>query len=209
MDLRLVPRVLLLRAASHPRDHWDAARISKHQQHALRELRNAAYAGSAFYRRHHAGLLGAPLDQLPPVTKAELMANFNDALTVRGPTLEHLEHHLRALAQGIEGRQEDILHLPGRNGTVSIHPNVFHHVLDEAASSGWQVIQEADGLRILLAGITPGITAAGARAAVAGALTDAGVAKIPVNSRVVEHLERTPLGKAPFVRVRAASRDRP
>ena len=56
MDLRLITRVLFLRAAWRRRDHWDAAQITAHQDHALRELRRATYAGSEFYRRHHAGL---------------------------------------------------------------------------------------------------------------------------------------------------------
>lgn len=73
MDIRLISRVLFLRAAWRKRDRWDAAHIAKHQGHALGELRRAAYAGSEFYRRHHAGLHSAPLDQLPPVTKADLM----------------------------------------------------------------------------------------------------------------------------------------
>lgn len=65
MDLGLISRVLFLRAAWRRRDHWDAAQITAHQDHALRELRRATYAGSEFYRRHHADLHDAPLDQLP------------------------------------------------------------------------------------------------------------------------------------------------
>lgn len=456
MDIRLVPRVLFLRAAWRSRDRWDAARIREHQQQALKELRDAAYEGSAFYRRHHAGFFDAPMAQLPPVTKADLMENFDDAVTARGVRLAQLEDHLRTLTLGggdpgipwkgrwwaaatagttgqrgtflwnrsewatvlasyaraydwagiptslsrpltvalvsslvpthqsavvgaslrsalvptlrldvttpmretvaalngfqprvlvgyasgllplaaeqlagrlrispqgvmsasevltpqsaanleaawgaapvdvyaatetagiaspceyrnmhiyedlliiepvdqagtavvpgttgarilvsvlfsrtlpliryemsdsislggrgcpcgrsftllenIEGRIEDILHMQGRQDTVNIHPDVFHHVLDQAASSGWQVIQEPNGLRILLAGLTPGTTAEGVRAEVEGALAAAGAARIPLEVRVVEDVERTPLGKAPFVRGLAPGRDRP
>jgi len=457
MDLRLVSRVLFLRAAWRPRDRWDAARIEEQQQQALKDLRNAAYKRSAFYRRHHAGLFDAPLDQLPPVTKSDLMENFDDAVTAPGLSLALLEDHLHSLTQGggdpgtpwkgrwwsaatagttgrrgtflwdrpewatvlasyaraydwagipaglsrplkvalvsslvpthqsavvgaslrsalvptlrldvtapmqdtvaalngfqprvlvgyasallplaaeqlagrlrispqgvmsasevltpqtaadleaawgtapfdvyaatetagiaspcefrnkhiyedllivepvdragkavppgttaakilvsvlfsrtlpliryemsdsislggrgcpcgrsftllqgIEGRLEDILQLPGRQGTVNIHPNVFHHVLDQAASSGWQVVQEPSRLRILLAGITPAGTTERIRADVESALGAAGAARIPLEVRVVEHLERTPLGKAPFVRAWASgARDRP
>ena len=450
-------RVLFLRAAWRPRDRWDAARIEEQQQQALKDLRNAAYKRSAFYRRHHAGLFDAPLDQLPPVTKSDLMENFDDAVTAPGLSLALLEDHLHSLTQGggdpgtpwkgrwwsaatagttgrrgtflwdrpewatvlasyaraydwagipaglsrplkvalvsslvpthqsavvgaslrsalvptlrldvtapmqdtvaalngfqprvlvgyasallplaaeqlagrlrispqgvmsasevltpqtaadleaawgtapfdvyaatetagiaspcefrnkhiyedllivepvdragkavppgttaakilvsvlfsrtlpliryemsdsislggrgcpcgrsftllqgIEGRLEDILQLPGRQGTVNIHPNVFHHVLDQAASSGWQVVQEPSRLRILLAGITPAGTTERIRADVESALGAAGAARIPLEVRVVEHLERTPLGKAPFVRAWASgARDRP
>ncbi|WLQ08273.1 phenylacetate--CoA ligase family protein [Arthrobacter oryzae] len=447
MDLRLVARVLFLRAAWRRRDHWDAARIAAHQERALRDLRRAAYAGSEFYRRHHAGLHGAPLDQLPSVTKAQLMDHFDEAVTTPELRLADLENHLRALTErggdpgapwkgrwwaaatagttgrrgtfvwnrsewgtvlasyarandwagisagltrplkmalvsslvpthqsavvgaslrsgivptlrldvtapmeetvaaldrfqprilvgyasalkplaaeqragrlhispqgvmsasevlsphtaseleaawgsapfdvyaatetagiaspctyrnrhvyedlliiepvdqagepvpagttgarllvtvlfsrtlpliryemsdtvrldgrgcpcgrpfalleGIEGRIEDILQLPGKHGPASVHPIVFHHVLDEAGSAGWQVIQAPAGLQVLLAGLAPGASAEGVREAVAGALNEAGVVGTRVDVHVVEHLERTALGKAPFVR---------
>ncbi|WP_275779850.1 phenylacetate--CoA ligase family protein [Paenarthrobacter sp. Y-19] len=447
MDLRLISRVLFLRAAWRRRDHWDAARITAHQDHALQELRRAAYAGSEFYRRHHAGLHDAPLDQLPSVTKADLMDHFDEAVTTPDLRLADLEKHLRSLTQSggdpgvpwqgrwwaaatagttgrrgtfiwnrkewgiilasyarandwagisagltrplkmalvssrvpthqsavvgaslrsrlvptlrldvtapmdetvaalnrfqprvlvgyasalkplaaeqragrlhispqgvmsasevltphtaselegawgsapfdvyaatetagiaspcmyrnrhvyedlliieavdqngnpvppgttgvkllvtvlfsrtlpliryemsdtirlggrgcpcgrsfavledIEGRIEDVLQLPGQAGHVNIHPILFHHVLDQTAASGWQVIQEASGLRVLMAGLAPGASIQGVSTAVTGALKEAGVVDTPVDVNVVEHIERTALGKAPFVR---------
>lgn len=451
MDIRTISRVVFLRAAWRKRDRWDAARIAEHQDHALQELRRAAYAGSEFYRRHHTGLHDAPLDQLPPVTKADLMEHFDEAVTTPDLRLAVLEAHLRSLTESrgdpgvpwqgrwwaaatsgttgrrgtfvwnrsewgtvlasyarandwagisagptrplkmalvssrvpthqsavvgaslrsrlvptlrldvtapmedtvealnrfqprilvgyasalkplaaeqhagrlhispqgvmsasevltphtaaeleaawgsapfdvyaatetagiaspctyrnrhvyedlliiepldqdgnpvppgttgarllvtvlfsrtlpliryemsdsvrlggrgcpcgrpftllgdIEGRLEDILHLPGRQGPVSIHPIVFHHVLDEAGSAGWQVIQEPPGLRVLLAGLAPGASIEGVRAAVIGALNAAGVVETRVDVQLADHLERTALGKAPFVRGLAA-----
>ncbi|MFJ5976421.1 phenylacetate--CoA ligase family protein [Pseudarthrobacter oxydans] len=447
MDLRIVSRVLSLRAAWRRRDQWDAMKIAAHQEHALQELRRAAYAGSAFYRRHHAGLQEAPFGQLPPVTKADLMRHFDEAVTAPGLKLADVEQHLRSLAaedgdpgvpwrgrwwtaatagtagprgtfiwnrsewatvvasyarandwagikagpgrplklalvtsrvpthqsavlgaslrsglvptlrldvaapigetvaalngfqprvlvgypsalgplaveqlagrlrilpqavmsaaevltpvaaeelekawgsapvdvyaatetagiaspcvyrnshlyedllivepvdqggnpvppgetgakvlvtvlfsrtlpliryemsdnvrlggrgcpcgrsftllEDIEGRIEDVLELPGTAGPVRVHPIVFHHVLDQAAAGGWQVVQEPAGLRVLLMGFTAGNTAQGVQAAVAGALHAAGVIGTPVDVGMVDHLERTPLGKAPFVR---------
>ncbi|MEV7573892.1 phenylacetate--CoA ligase family protein [Pseudarthrobacter sp. NPDC089323] len=447
MDLRLFSRLVFLRAARRRRDHWDAARITAHQDHALQELRSAAYAGSAFYRRHHAGLRDAPLDQLPPVTKADLMDHFDEAVTAPGLRLADLENHLRALAQSdgdpglpwqgrwwaaatagttgrrgtfvwnraewatvlasyarandwagipvgltrplkmalissrvpthqsavvgasvrsrlvpalrldvtapmaetvaalnrfqprvlvgyasalkplaaeqragrlhispegvmsasevlsphaaaeleaawgskpfdvyaatetagiaspctyrnrhvyedllivepvdqagtpvpagttgtkllvtvlfsrtlpliryemsdtiklggrgcpcgrsftllheIEGRIEDVLHLPGKAGRVAIHPIVFHHILDEAGRNGWQVVQEPSKLRVLLCGLAPGASMEGVRDAVTGALKTAGATDSQVDVELVDQLERTALGKAPFVR---------
>lgn len=447
MDLRLISRVLYLRAAWRRRDHWNAARITAHQERALQELRRATYAGSEFYRRHHAGLHDAPLDRLPAVTKAVLMDHFDEAVTSPDLRLADLENHLRSLTErggdpgtpwkgrwwaaatagttgrrgtfvwnrtewatvlasyarandwagipagltrplkmalvssrvpthqsavvgaslrsrlvpalrldvtapmdetvaalnrfqprilvgyasalkplaaeqrdgrlhispqgvmsasevlsphtaaeleaawgsapfdvyaatetagiaspctyrnrhvyedlliietvdqagnpvppgttgakllvtvlfsrtlpliryemsdtvrlggrgcpcgrsftlleDIEGRLEDVLRLPGKAGNVNVHPIVFHHVLDEAGSAGWQVIQEPSGLRVLLAGLAPGASIEGVRAAVVSALTAAGVVGTRVDVHVVGHLERTPLGKAPFVR---------
>jgi phenylacetate-CoA ligase len=99
MDLRLISRVLFLRAAWRRRGRWGAARITAHQEHTLQELRRAAYAGSEFYRRHHAGLHEAPLNQLPSVTKADLMDHFDEAATTPDLRLADLENHLRSLEQ--------------------------------------------------------------------------------------------------------------
>ncbi|MDP9889910.1 phenylacetate--CoA ligase family protein [Pseudarthrobacter enclensis] len=447
MDVRILSQVLYLRATWRQRDGWDAARIAAHQEQALHRLRAATYAGSEFYRRRHAGLHDAPLTELPPVTKAELMENFDEAVTTPDLRLADLEAHLRFLTQSggdparpfrgrwrvaatagtsgrrgifvwnrsewasvlasyarvndwaavatvpgkpvkmalvssrvpthqsaivgaslasrfvptlrldvtapidetvsalnafqprvlvgyasalrplaaeqregrlhiapagvmsasevltaqaaaemqdawgsapfdiyaatetagiaspcvyrnrhvyedlvivepvdrggspvppgttgakllvtvlfsrtlpliryemsdtvrldgrgcpcgrsfslledIEGRMEDVLQLPGRKGSASIHPNVFHAALDDVATSGWQVIQDPSGLRVLVAGITPGHTTAGIRAAVAAALAGAGASPLPIDVQVVDRLERTALGKAPFVR---------
>jgi phenylacetate-CoA ligase len=447
MDIALLSELLFLRARWGRRDHWDARRIAAHQERALGDLRRAAYAGSEFYRRHHAGLFDAPLAQLPPVTKADLMTNFDRAVTVPGLRLAEVEDHLRvmlatgedpglpwrgrwrlaatagttgrrgvfvwdrsewatvlasyarandwagvpaglthplrvamvssrvpthqsavvgaslrsrfvptlrldatdplsktvaalnnfqprllvgyasvlrplaaeqragrlsiapqsvmsasevlseqagaemlaawgsapfdvyaatetagiaspcsfrnrhiyedlviveavdqgcspvatgtvgdrllvtvlfsrtlpliryemsdlvsvggrgcpcgrsfALLNGVEGRVEDVLLLPGLKGQVSVHPNVFHNVLDEATIAGWQVIQEHSALRVLLVGLAPSASTAGVHATVVSALTSAGVVGTEVNVQVVEAVERTPLGKAPLVR---------
>lgn len=53
----------------------------------------------------------------------------------------------------IEGRAEELLQLSKvGGGTVSIHPNVFHRVLELASLRQWQVIQGAERLRVLLTG---------------------------------------------------------
>jgi len=452
MNVRLLSQVLSLRAAWRRRDGWDPARIAAHQEQALHRLRAATYAGSEFYRHRHAGLHDAPLQELPSVTKADLMEHFDEAITTPDLSLADLEDHVRALTasggdpgrpfrgrwwvaatagttgrrgifawnrsewaavlasyarandwagialnprqplktalvssrvpthqsavvgasvrsrvvptlrldvtapmeetvaalnrfqprvlvgyasalgplaaeqregrlhiapQGImsasevltaqaaagmqaawgtapfdvyaatetagiaspctyrnrhvyedlvivepvdpagnpvppgttgakllvtvlfsrtlpliryemsdtirldgrgcpcgrsfqlledvEGRLEDVLRLPGRKGAVSIHPNVFHLVLDDVAASGWQVVQEAAGLRVLVTGLLPGSSLEGVHTAVASALEAAGVAGLSVDVQAVDQLERTPLGKAPFVRALRAS----
>jgi hypothetical protein len=52
-----------------------------HQARALAELRAFAVARSPFYARTHAGLEGAPLDELPVVTKADVLGHFDDFVT--------------------------------------------------------------------------------------------------------------------------------
>lgn len=105
-----------------------------------------------------------------------------------------------ALLEAVEGRLEDILELPGKDGLVSIHPIVFHHALDQVSTSGWQVIQEPSRLRVLVAGMAGGHSSDGIREAVAAELAKAGAAAVPIDVQPVVELERTPLGKAPYVR---------
>jgi phenylacetate-coenzyme A ligase PaaK-like adenylate-forming protein len=59
-----------------------------------------------------------------------------------------------ALLDGIQGRVEDVLHFPAvAGGWVAVHPNVFHDVLDLVPANGWQVVQQADGPKVLLSGV--------------------------------------------------------
>jgi len=104
------------------------------------------------------------------------------------------------ILEGIEGRVEDVLQLPGAERNVTVHPNVFHELLDRITLAGWQVIQEPSGIRVLLAGLVPDRSVEGVQADVAAALARAGVLQTAVKVHLVEQLERTPLGKAPFVR---------
>ncbi len=63
-------------------------------------LRRHAYSRSPFYRRHHAGLANAPLDQLPPVTKGDLMAHWDEVMTEPALRLSEVERHLGLLTRG-------------------------------------------------------------------------------------------------------------
>lgn len=102
------------------------------------------------------------------------------------------------LVDEIEGREEDILSLPRREGgSVRIHPNVFHAVL-EATGGPWQVVLEADRLRVLLAddGQTGNDDVI---ARLRHALADAGASDLPLAVEHVTRIPRTRLGKAPLV----------
>ena len=99
-----------------------------------------------------------------------------------------------ALLVGIEGRQEEVLHLDG----VAVHPNVFHSALERLSVAGWQVNDEGDRLRVLLAGSAK-IDAAGTAATVQRALEAVGVRGIRVTVDLVDTIPRTALGKAPLI----------
>ena len=64
-----------------------------HQARALTALRTFAYAHSPFYQKFHAGLMDHPLEDLPVLTKAELMRNFDGVVTDRAIRLPDVEEH--------------------------------------------------------------------------------------------------------------------
>lgn len=94
MDLGLVARYLVLRRHLRARERWSPDRLRVHQEKAVRDLRAHALARSPFYRRFHAGLEDRPLAELPVLTKAELMANFDDVVTDREVRFADVEAHL-------------------------------------------------------------------------------------------------------------------
>jgi phenylacetate-coenzyme A ligase PaaK-like adenylate-forming protein len=99
MDAVLMARVLALRALWHPRERWDASRIAAHRERAVAQARRHAVERSPFYRRLHGGLADAPLGVLPPVTKAQLMERWDEAVTVPGLRLADAEAHLHDLVE--------------------------------------------------------------------------------------------------------------
>jgi phenylacetate-coenzyme A ligase PaaK-like adenylate-forming protein len=58
-----------------------AGGVAARQRSRLARLRETAVERSAFYRRRHQGLAGAPLHELPVVHKAELMHDFDEWVT--------------------------------------------------------------------------------------------------------------------------------
>lgn len=58
-----------------------------------------------------------------------------------------------ALIEAIEGRTAEMLSLPSLTGSEeSVNPFLFEFIIDTLPVSGWQVIQEEDGLHIFLTG---------------------------------------------------------
>ncbi len=100
-----------------------------------------------------------------------------------------------ALLAGIQGRQEEVLTLDG----VTVHPNVFHGALERLPVAGWQVIDDGDRLRVLLAGAA-NVDAAVTADLIRRALEAVGVRGIQVTVDLVDSIPRTALGKAPLIR---------
>lgn len=107
MDVRLLLRVLHRRRALRAREAWSRERLARHQAEALGALRDFALARSPFYRRFHAGLRDRPLAELPVLTKADLMANWDDVATDRRLHLADAEEHLAGEARSYAGDGRD------------------------------------------------------------------------------------------------------
>jgi len=101
----------------------------------------------------------------------------------------------------VQGRTEDILHLPSPTGAqVAVHPVVFHAAFDRLPVGGWQVVQEAGILRVLLAGVADGeVQERAVVDNVTHALRAAGVDPPLILVERVPAIPRTASGKAPLV----------
>jgi phenylacetate-CoA ligase len=104
------------------------------------------------------------------------------------------------LIDTIEGRTDDVLQLSTPDGrTIHVHPVVFHQVLDLLDGSGWQVRQEPDRLRILVADPAPGFVPNLTARAVADGLIAAGVRPPTIEVVTVDEIPAGAAGKRPLV----------
>lgn len=107
-----------------------------------------------------------------------------------------------ARIDGIQGRTEDIMHLPGASGgEVAVHPITFHHVLDSLPVSGWQVVQQADGLRVLLSGDTDGVNDSTLVNTLTRSLAAQNVGSQRISVQHVGTIPKNATGKAPLIKV--------
>jgi regulator of protease activity HflC (stomatin/prohibitin superfamily) len=106
------------------------------------------------------------------------------------------------LVDGIQGRQEDVLDFLEADGNVvSVHPNVFHQVMDTVSATGWQVIQdETNGIQLLISGASPNsMVATQLQDTLRRALGDLGVSVSTIRVEWVDSIPRTSNGKAPLI----------
>ena len=109
------------------------------------------------------------------------------------------------LIESIEGRIEDVLHFrarDGRAGPISIHPNLFHQLLEPVPATGWQVRQEEDGVSVLLTGLRDRSACDTLGTSVRHALESQGALVPSVRVNPVDALERGRTGKAPLILAR-------
>lgn len=105
-----------------------------------------------------------------------------------------------ALLEGIEGRASEVLLFPARaGGEVAVIPHVFHRVMDTVPASGWQVVQEQDGLEVLLSGALDGLNEATLLDTLQQALAAQGAIVPPIRIQRVASIPRSASGKAPLI----------
>jgi putative adenylate-forming enzyme len=110
------------------------------------------------------------------------------------------------LIDAIEGRSQEVLSFPkASGGEVRIHPLLFHTLLDLLPVGGWQVVQEADGLHILLAQVHGALDESQIESGVHNALAAQEVVVPPIQVQPVDAIPQTIAGKAPLVKSNLAS----
>src|SRR5215218_522650 len=106
-----------------------------------------------------------------------------------------------ALIDGIQGREEDVLHFPATSGgQVSVQPIIFHRVMDAVPAGGWQVVQGPERLTVLLSGVREAFADAALIDPLRRELEVQGVIVPPVEVRRVVTIPRTTVGKAPLIK---------
>jgi phenylacetate-coenzyme A ligase PaaK-like adenylate-forming protein len=102
---------------------------------------------------------------------------------------------------GVQGREEDVLSFNQRDGQqVRIHPNLFHDVMDLVPNNGWQVVQEEDGLKILLVPVEGQLDEGSLTSQIRGALSAQGVLPLPVRVEQLQAIPKSPSGKTPLIK---------
>jgi phenylacetate-CoA ligase len=105
------------------------------------------------------------------------------------------------LVDAIQGRVEEVLSFAGvAGGSVKIQPLVFNRIMDTLPVSGWQVVQEADGLHVLLSGVRGALDDAVLADTVRQALAKQGAVIPPVKVQRVTSIPQSATGKTPLIK---------
>src|SRR6266571_3196430 len=109
--------------------------------------------------------------------------------------------HSFALIDDIQGRVEDVLSFPGvAGGVVNVHPLVFGRIMDTLPVSGWQVVQETGGLRVLLSSVRGEFEDEMLADTLRQVLSEQGAIVPHVEVQRVESIPKTVAGKAPLIK---------
>jgi phenylacetate-CoA ligase len=100
MNISIMLKLLHTLEQLRKHEAWDREQLAAHQADALRQLRQYAYEKSPFYQKFHKGLFDRPLHELPVLTKAMMMENFDQLVTDRTLHLEEVQAYAKQAEAG-------------------------------------------------------------------------------------------------------------
>lgn len=113
-------RILATRIELERHCGWSRARLEAHQRRSSERLRRFAYRRSPFYRKFHAGMERRPFAELPILTKARMMENFDDLVTDRRIRLAEIEEFLHLAGAPLFRNRYLVLATSGSTGLRGI-----------------------------------------------------------------------------------------
>ena len=102
MNIHIMIKLLHTLEQLRKHEQWTRPQLESYQAKALLDLRRYAYERSPYYQKFHQGLMDHPLNELPVLTKAMLMENFDQLVTDRAL---HLDDIRRFAEQGEVGQR--------------------------------------------------------------------------------------------------------
>ena len=147
MELLIAGGIYKAHLLMRPRERWPQGRIARYRAARLAGLRAHALRHSSFYREFHPDGLDRPLERLPTLTKATVMANFDRLVTDPKIRLGDAQRHVRD-AQGEErylGRYRVQL-TSGTTGRVGL--TLFDRAAWTGLLSSWVRAEDWAGLPI-------------------------------------------------------------
>lgn len=126
MNIKILPRLLGTIRQLRKHENWTRSQLEASQADGLSQLREYAYAHSPFYQKFHQGLTDRPLNELPVLTKAILMENFDELVTDPSIRLEKVREF--ASGDADQPRYLDRYRVTATSGS-SGHPGFF--IFDE------------------------------------------------------------------------------
>lgn len=122
MNIRILFNLLHTLEQQRQHEKWTRQQLQAYQEESLSRLRKYAYEKSPFYQDFHKSMTNRPLQELPVLTKAIMMENFDELVTDRAL---HLEDIRAFAAQGEVGeRFRNQYYVTATSGS-SGHPGFF------------------------------------------------------------------------------------
>ena len=128
MDMQIMLKLMNNLGELRQHERWTRQQLEAYQTESLHHLREYVYAHSPFYQRFHKGLMNRPLQELPVLTKAMVMENFDELVTDRAVRLEDLRTHMTNDREG--KRFLNRYWVTATSGSTG-HPGIFLFNRDE------------------------------------------------------------------------------